>query len=70
LAKHERAVLRPIDLRAREIGGQEIRRELQAMEVAFDAMREDLDGARLREPGCALDEQMPVGEKRDEHTIQ
>jgi hypothetical protein len=38
LAEHERAVLRPIDLGAREVRGQEVRRELQAVEIAFDAM--------------------------------
>ena len=70
LPKHERAVLRPIDLGAREIGGQQVRRELQAMEVAFDAVAQDLDRARLREPRRAFDEQVAVAKQRDEHAIQ
>ena len=70
LAKHERAVLRPIDLRAREIGGQQIRRELQAMEVAFDAVAQHFDRARLREPRRAFDEQVAVAQEGDEHAIQ
>ena len=70
LPEHERAVLRPIDLGAREIGGQEIRRELQAMEVAFDAVAQDFDRARLRKPGRAFDEQVAVAQERDEHAIQ
>ncbi len=69
-AEDERAVLRPIDLGAREIRGQEIGRELQAMKVTFDAVTQNFDRARLGETGRAFDEQMAVGEQRHEHSIQ
>ena len=70
LAKHERAVLRPVDLRAREIGGQQVRRELQPMEVAFDAVTQHFDRTRLGKPRSAFDEQVAVAQEGDEHAIQ
>ena len=70
LAKHERAVLRPVDLRAGEIGRQEIRGELQAVEVALDAVAQHLDRAGLREAGRALHEQVAVAEQHGEHPVE
>src|SRR5690606_39825492 len=70
LAEHERAVLRPIDLGAGEVSRQQIRRELQAMEVALDVMTQHLDRARFRQARRALDEQMPVAQERDQHAVQ
>jgi hypothetical protein len=40
------------------------------VEVALDAVAQDLDRARFGEARCAFDEQVPVGEQRDEHSIQ
>ena len=70
LPEHERAVLRPIDLGAREIGRQKVRRELQAMEIALDAVAQHLDRARLGKPRSAFDEQVAVAQEGDEHAIQ
>jgi hypothetical protein len=40
------------------------------MEIAFDAVAQNLDRARLGEARGAFDEQMPVAQQRDEHAIQ
>jgi hypothetical protein len=40
------------------------------MEVTLDAVSQDLDRARLREPGRAFDEQVPIAQEGDEHAIQ
>jgi hypothetical protein len=40
------------------------------MEVAFDAVTQHFDRARLREAGSSFDEQVPVAQESDEHTIQ
>ena len=61
--------LRAIDLGAGEIGRQQIRRELHAVEIAFDARGELLDRGGLGEAGRAFDEQVPVGEQRDQQAV-
>ncbi len=65
----EGALLRTIDFGAGQIGRQQIRRELDAMEIAFDARGEFLDRRRLGEAGRTFDEQMAVGEQRDQQAI-
>jgi hypothetical protein len=40
------------------------------VKVAFDAVAQDFDRARLREAGRAFDEQVSVAEQHDEHPIQ
>ena len=69
LAKFERAFLRPVDVRARQVGRQQVGRELQAVEVALDALGQHLNRARLGEAGRALDKQVSVAQQRDQHAI-
>ena len=52
-----------------EVAGEQIGRELQTVKIAFYALRQDLDGAGLGETRCSLDQQVPVTQKRDQHTI-
>ncbi len=63
------AVLRAEDLGAGEIGGQQVGRELHAMEVAFNRIGEDLDGAGLGQTGRALDQQVAVAEQGDQQAV-
>ena len=58
--KYERTVLRAVDLRPGQIRGQQVGRELQAVEIAFHAVAQHLDGAGLRQPGRTLHQQVPV----------
>ena len=69
LAKLECALLRPVDVGTCQIRGQQVRRELQAVEIAFDTLREYLDGACLGEARRALNQQVPIAQKRDQHAI-
>src|SRR5690606_4268838 len=69
LAELEAAVLRPVDLGAGEVGRQQVRRELEAVEIALDAFRQHLDGAGLGEARLTLDQQVPVAQERDQHAV-
>ena len=53
------------DVRGDEVGG-----ELDALELPADGLRERLHRHRLREPGNALDEEMPPCEEGDHHPLQ
>ena len=70
LAEHERPVLGPVDLRAGQVGGQQVGRELQTMKIPFHAVAQDLDRSGLGEPRCTLHQQMPVAQQRHEHAVQ
>ena len=61
--------LRAVDLGAGEVGRQQVRRELHAVEIAFDARGELLDRGGLGEAGRAFDQQVAVGEQRDQQAI-
>ncbi len=63
------ACLRTIDFGAGEVGGQQIGRELDAVEVAFDARGEFLDRRGLGQSRRAFDQQMAVGEQRDQQAV-
>ena len=67
--KGEGAVRRPVDLGAGEIGGEQVGGELHSVKGGVDVGRELFDGARLREPRCALHQQVPVAEQRDEQSV-
>ena len=56
---------RPDDVRGNEVG-----RELDALELPADGLRERLHRHRLGEPGHALDEKMPSREEGDHHPLQ
>ena len=66
----ERAFAGPVDAGADEIGGDEVRRELDAGEAAAEHSRGGLDRQRLGETGHALDQQMALAEQADEDALQ
>jgi len=63
LLKHETTILWPIDIRAGQVGGQQVRRKLNAVKVSIDAVGQRLDGPRLGETGRTLDEQVAVSQQ-------
>jgi hypothetical protein len=64
LLEFEGTRLGPIDFSAGQVCRQQVRRELDAVEVAGNARREFLDRSGLGEAGCALDQKMSVSEQR------
>ena len=56
----EAAFFRPIDVRAGQVRRQQVGRELHALEVSLQRMRQRLDGARLGQARRTLDQQMAV----------
>ena len=54
-----------VDAGADEVGGHEVGRELDALELPADGIGERLDRQRLGETGHALDEHVAAGEERD-----
>jgi hypothetical protein len=62
--------VRPVDAGADQVGRQQVRRELDALELAADRRGERLDRQRLRQPRHALDEQMAAGEQPDRHPLE
>ena len=66
----ERALARPVDARPDEVRRDEIRRELDARERAAEHAGRRLDRQRLREPGNALDQQVPLREQAHEHALE
>jgi hypothetical protein len=58
-----------INLGSREIRRQQIRRELDAVEVALQARGQSLYRFRLCESWGALDQEMPIGEQRDQEPL-
>ena len=66
----KRALRRAVDARADEVGGDEVGRELDALEGAAEHLGDGLDRQRLGEAGDALDQQVPAGEQADEHALE
>ena len=66
----EVAGLLVVDPGADEVGGDQVGRELDALEVHPDRLGERLDRHRLGQTGDALDEQVPTGQERDEHPLE
>ena len=58
-----------VDLRAQHVGGQQIRRELDAMERRVDGLGERSHRERLRQSGHALEQHVTAREKTDEQAI-
>ena len=58
------------DPRPDDVGGDEVGRELDPLELAADRLGERLHGHRLGEPGDALDEEMAAREQRDDHPLE
>ena len=66
----ELARLLVVDARADEVGRDEVRRELDPLELAADPVRERLDGHRLGQPGHALDEDVTARQQRDDQPLE
>lgn len=62
----EPAVLRPPDLGAGQIGGQQVGCELHPREIRLQPRGQRADRGGLGQPGRALDQQMPVGQQGDQ----
>ena len=58
------------DARADDVGRNQVRRELDALELAADRLGERLHRHRLGEPGEALDEEVAAGKQRDDHPFE
>jgi hypothetical protein len=61
----EGALLRTVDFGAGEIGGQQVRRELDALPRAVDRRGERLGQTRLADARHVLDQQMTLGQEAD-----
>ena len=57
------------DVGARDVGGQEVRRELHATEREIESIGERRNEQRLRETRHADEQRMPAREERDEHQV-
>jgi hypothetical protein len=58
-----------VDHRADEVGGQQIRRELDALEVGVDDRGHRVDRERLGEARHALEQHVAAGEQADEDAL-
>ena len=56
---------RIIDQGADQVGRQQVRRELNAVELAMDRGRQRLDGRGLRQTRHSLEQNVPAGQERD-----
>ena len=69
LLEHETAGFRAIDLGAGDVGGQQVRGELDTMELRFDTFGQLFDGLGLGQAWRAFDQHMAVGEQGDQQAI-
>jgi len=65
----KQTVLGAKDLRAGKIGGQQIRGELNAVEIALDARCQDLDGTGLCQSRRSLHQQVAIRQQGDQHAL-
>ena len=68
-ARGEAAGLRIVNLRADDVGGQHVRRELQARKFHADARGHGFDGQRFRQPRHAFEQNVAVGEQADDQPL-
>ena len=66
----ERAVGRAVDARPDEVGGHQVRGELDALEAAAQDVGEGLDGQRLGQAGDALEQDVAAGQEADEDALE
>ncbi len=69
LTSSERVALEVEDIRAGDVGGHQVGRELDAVEVRAEHVGERADEQRLGDAGHAFDERVLAGEDRDERLI-
>ncbi len=58
------------DVRAGDVGGHQVRRELDALEVQAERLRDGAHHQRLRRAGQAGDQAMAADEQRDENLVE
>ena len=63
------SVLRPIDLGAGQVGGQQVGRELHAVKVGVDAVTQHLDGAGLGQPRRTFHQQMSICQQGQQQPV-
>ena len=68
-ARGEAAGLRIVNLRADDVGGQHVRRELQARKFHADARGHGFDGQGFRQPRHAFEQNVAVGEQPDDQPL-
>src|SRR5262249_20297522 len=59
-----------IDLRADDVGGQQVGRELDALERQAERLCQGADSERLGQPGNAFEEEVAAREQPDEQSIK
>ena len=68
-AELELALLVPVDIGADQVRGQQVRGELDAVEIAFHGLRQGLDRRGLGQAGHAFDQQVAVAQQADQHAV-
>jgi hypothetical protein len=68
-AQRKRAVPRIQHVSAGDVGGQQIRRELDAADRGSQGRREGFDERRLGDTGDPFEQHVPAREQRDEHHV-
>ena len=58
------------DVRAHDVGGQQVGRALHARELAVDAARQRAGQRRLADARVVLDEDVALGEQRHDHVVE
>ena len=65
----EFAAARIVNQRADQIGGQQVRRELQPLKTGLDGGRQRFDGQRFGQAGNAFEQDVAVGEQAEQEPI-
>ena len=65
----EAAVLRIVNHRAHDVGGQHVRRELNTLEAEVDASGEGFERERFCQAGHAFEQDVAVGDERNEQAV-
>jgi hypothetical protein len=66
----ERPGVGAVDARAHQVGGHEVRGELEPLERSAQHIRDGLDRERLREPGHALEQHVAAGQQGHEQPLE
>jgi hypothetical protein len=67
--RRELALLLVVDDRAHEVGGQQVRRELDPRELGVDGVAERAHGQRLGQAGYPLEQDMAPREEADQDSL-
>jgi hypothetical protein len=66
----ERAAARVVDVRAGQVAGHQVWRELDALEMRLQAAGQSFDGRGLGQAGKALDQDMPARQQADDQAVE